>query len=187
MKAFNKSKKLFTLAFIVVLSVFLIIQYQRNKAERQWIYAFRAMRENRLDDAYMMYQNLYPDLKYNQFFLFNYGAELSLMKRYEESARILKEAEPRLNDADFYIYLATDYESLGKMDDAEASYTKAMNIMPAKLFPRYRLVGVYMNTGRKDQAIKMAKSILDMKVKVQSPVTDAIRQEMSEFLKKQNS
>jgi hypothetical protein len=62
-----------------------------------------------------------------------------------------------------------------------------MNIMPAKLFPKYRLVGIYMKTNRKNEALKMAKKILDMKVKVRSPVTDAIRQEMGDFLKKESS
>jgi len=183
----DRSRKLIAITGIVLISVFLIIQYQRNKAERQWLTAFKYMRENRMDEAYSLYQDLYPDLKNSQYFLFNYGAELSLMKRYSESIRILKEAEPRLDDSDFYIYLASSYENSGNIKEAEAGYNKAMCIMPAKLFPRYRLVGIYLKTDRKMDAVEMAKKIMSMKVKIQSPTTDAIRQEMADFLKKENS
>jgi tetratricopeptide (TPR) repeat protein len=144
------------------------------------------MRENRIYEAYTLYSELYPILKYDQFFLFNYGAELSLMNQYDVSIKILKEVEPRLNNTDFYFYLGNNYEMKGELTLAEESYKKAMNIMPVKLMPRYRLVVIYLKTKRKDKAINMANTILNMRIKIRSATTDAIRQEMFNLINKKD-
>jgi tetratricopeptide (TPR) repeat protein len=121
-------------------------------------------------------------LNNSQYFLFNYGAELGLMKRYDESIRILKEAESRLNDADFYIYLGNSYENIGLNKDAELCYLKATYIMPAKFLSKVKLVSLFMRTGRQKEAIEIAKEIVSMKVKVPSPIVDQIRHNMLQLV-----
>lgn len=183
----NFNKKAFAVILVISSIVTLLIMVQRDKAERQWTEAFKLMRQNRLEEAYTLYSTLYSDLEYNQFFLFNYGAELSLMKRYTESIEVLKKAEPRLNDSDFYIYLANDYENLGNYAEAEKNYEKASYIMPSKFFPKYKLVTIYLKTNREKEAIALAKHILSMKIKVPSQTIDSILLEMSNLVKNENS
>ena len=177
-----KFRKKISVLGILIVAVFLIVQFNRNNAERAWVNAFKLMRENRYDEAYNAYQEIYPTLKYSQFFMFNYGAELLLMQRYEESIKILKGNELRLNDSDHYIYLGSSYEGIGKIDSAENCFLKASLIMPLKFFPKYKLVLIYLQTGRKKQAINLAKYLLAMKVKVPSQTIDAIKQEMKQLV-----
>jgi O-antigen polymerase len=178
----QKTRRTLALMGIVVISIFLIIQYNRNKAEYDWLAAYKLMRQNKQEDAYRIYQELYPKLKYNQFFLFNYGAELSLMQKYDESINILKEAEVRLNDADFSIYLGSSYENSGNLKEAENCFLEATYKMPMKFFPKYKLVNIYMKTGRKAEAVKLAKELLAMKVKIPSQTIDIIKEEMKKLV-----
>ena len=120
-----KTRKGLSILGIIIVVIFSVAQFLRNDAEREWIKAYQMMRKNQPEEAYNLYRELYHTLTYNQFFLFNYGLELSLMKRYDESITILKEAEPRLNDSDFYIYLGSSYENKGNIAAAELCYLKA--------------------------------------------------------------
>ncbi len=178
----KKTRKIISVTCILLVLAYLMMQYKRDRAEREWLFAYKYMRENRYDEAYRLYRRLYPVLKYNQFFLFNYGAELTLMKKYDESIKILKETELRLNDTDFYIYLGDSYENKGNFAEAEKCYRKAMHIIPSKFYPKYRLVKLYLKTGRQPEAVNLAKEILNMKIKVQSEIVDTIIREMAQLV-----
>lgn len=167
---------------IVSFSIFMLLQYNRKQAEHKWLEAFKLMRMNKYNEAYRMYQEIDGKLDYNQFFIFNYGAELTLMKRYEESINELKKVECRLNDSDFYTYLANGYENMGDFKKAEECYQKSAAIMPLKFFPKYRLVQLYLQTGRKEEALKLATIILNMPVKVPSQIVDSIIAEMRQLV-----
>jgi O-antigen polymerase len=178
-----KIRKTLSVLGVVMVIIFSVLQFQRNKAERNWQKAFQMMRNNQIEESYKLYREVYPTLTYNQFFLFNFGAELSLMKKYDESIEILKQAEPRINDSDFYIYLANSYENKDNMQAAEQCYLQSSYIMPLKFFPKYKLVGIYMSSNRKNLGLSLAKNIIDMPVKVQSQTIVDIKQEMAQLLK----
>jgi O-antigen polymerase len=179
------SRKGLSLAGIGLILIFLVFQINRNKAERSWLKGFQMMRHNQHQEAYKLYRELYPKLTYNQFFLFNYGAELLLMKRYDESIELLKEAELRVNNSDLHQYMGYSYENINNYKLAEQCYLKSSEIMPLKFFPKSRLVEIYMKTGRKKEAIQLAKNILALPVKVRSKIIDDIRQDMIELVKNQ--
>ncbi len=178
-----KTRKGIALIGLILIFVFSVVQIKRNKAEHKWLTAYQMMRQNKYADAYKIYQEIYSTLTYSQFFLFNYGAELSLMKKYDESLIVLKKAESRLNDSDFYIFMGNNYENKGMYKDAEQSYLKASYIMPLKFVPKYRLVHIYLKTGRKEEALILAKEMLSMPVKIPSTTIDGIKQEMTELIK----
>jgi O-antigen ligase len=168
------------LIFIVLLFKLFIPRY---KCEKEWIHAYQYMRQNNYKAADNIYKEIYPVMKYNQFFLFNYGAELTLMGDFEKSIKILKEVEHRMNDADFYIYLGNSFESKGSYLEAEECWIKATNIMPVKFYPNYRLAVLYQKQGNTDMAKRYAQKIIDMPVKVESELICNVKREMQDYLK----
>jgi tetratricopeptide (TPR) repeat protein len=128
------------------------------------------------------YKELYPVMKYNEYFLFNYGAELIVAQRYNEAIAILTEALPYINDTDIHIYLGRAYLETGNLQEAERCFRHALHIVPTKLFPKYNLIKLYRNTNRETEAIKEAKEIMEMKTKVETDISISIKHEMQVFL-----
>jgi O-antigen polymerase len=183
----NKAKRRLVLFFsLIVLLLFVRLSANRIKAEKDWKNAFEMVRKGQYDQAKMKYEELYPVMEYNQFFIFNYGAELTVMQEYQQSVNVLKEVEHRLNDSDFYIYLGSSQEGIGILNEALQSFEKASNIMPVKFYPRYRMVLLYQKLGEMDKAKSLAQQILDMPIKVDSDVVSGVRQEMKVFLNSYN-
>lgn len=184
---YNKKffRNLMSVIGIIIMFFFIKLLLARFQNEKKWIHAFQNMRQKNYKAADNIYQEIYPVMKYNQFFLFNYGAELTLMGNFEKSVKILKEVEHRLNDADFYIYLGNSYESLGNFKEAEDCFVKATNIMPVKFYPNYRLVLLYQRNGDMESAKKYAQKIMEMPVKVESDLIHNVKNEMKKFLNEQ--
>lgn len=175
--------KLMAISLIIVALVLLNFQIKRCKANLEWRKAAAYIRTNRQHLALSLYDKVYPRLKYSGNFLYNYGAELSIVGHYEKSIQILEECKNKLNDADVYTYLGNSYENLGMLTNAEESFKQASFIVPHKLYPRYRLVYVYANMGKLDKAISTAKSVLLMKPKVDSPISIRLKSDLQQFIK----
>jgi tetratricopeptide (TPR) repeat protein len=141
------------------------------------------VRKGEYNQARVEYARLTPTLNYNPFFLFNYGAELTVMGDYKKSIEILTSVENRLSDADFYIYLGTSYEATGDLNTALYCFEKASNMMPVKYLPLYKLVILNDQLGNTELAISTAKKIMQMPIKVKSKFVDQIRMEMEQYLR----
>jgi O-antigen polymerase len=179
----NQSKRrLFGLIGIVVLFLFIHQTSNRIKAEKEWKSAFELVRKGHYEEAQQKYIDLYPVMKYNQFFVFNYGAELTVMQQFQKSINVLQDVEHRLNDSDFYIYLGSSQEGIGLLKEAFESFEQASYIMPVKFYPRYRMVLLHQKLGEMEKAKALAQQILDMPIKVDSDVVSGVRQEMKVFL-----
>ncbi len=178
----KQNRKLLSFAGIVLVVLFAVNQAKKYKASKEWIHAYKLARSREYQKAMTKYEELYPILNYNHYFLFNYGAELSVMGKYQQSVELLREAEPRLNDVDLYIYLGNSYVGLGDLENAAFCFKKASLIVPVKFYPRYRLVKIYLALNEQEQALELARDILGMKVKIPSDIITNIRNEMQELV-----
>lgn len=184
------SKMSFNLiAIVLIISSFIFLnsQISRYKANLDWHKAVFDIKSGKRQVALGKYDKIYPVLRYNSNFLYNYGAELSVIGQYEHSIKILKECSLRLNDADVYTYLGNSYENLGKLNEAEQAYIQASNIIPHKLYPKYRLVYVYAKANEIDKAVEMAGVVLNTKPKIESSITEIIKKDMQTFLESANA
>lgn len=184
---FNKkltrtSSRFLFITLVVLLVIILQQQLNRRSALREWKIALEQMHKGEVEQAIRGYKKAYPVLKYSGRFLYNYGAELSVNQRFKESEEILLEAEPKLNDADFYNYLGNTYEGLGELQKAEEAYLQSSSIIPHKLYPKYRLVFIYSRTNRIDEATELAMEIIHFKPKIESQTTNSIKQDMVQLL-----
>jgi O-antigen polymerase len=173
------------IAVIIIISSFIILnsQIRRYKANLDWNKAVTDIKSGQRQVALRKYDKIYPILRYNGNFLYNYGAELSIIGQYEHSIKILKECSLRLNDADVYTYLGNSYENLGKLNEAEQAYIQASNILPHRLYPKYRLVYVYAKANEIEKAVEMAHVVLDKKPKIESTISEKIKEDLNIFLK----
>jgi O-antigen polymerase len=140
------------------------------------------MRQENFSGAQKEYKRLYPVLKYNHNFLFNYGAELTLMNRYQESIKILEETEAKSTSVDYYNYLGNSYEGTGNLTKALECFEKGANLVPVKFYPRYRMLLIYDKLGQEQAALKLARETIDMPVKIEEPIVFEIKDTMKKYI-----
>jgi hypothetical protein len=174
----EKNRKILSFIGVILIGFFVYNQAVKYKATREWLTAFHILHSGQKEEAVKLYEKLYPTLKYNQYFLYNYGAELSAIGNYTKSLAILKEAESRVDDPDEYIYLGNSYEGIGDIKSALKCFRQASAIMPIKFYPKYRMAQIYIKMGKTQEAVSLAKNILSMPVKVPSDAIAGIRNEM---------
>ena len=178
----KKKYRLLYITGMVLIIVFSVLQIKRYKAQKKWKAASAEIRGASSARAQKIYREIYPLLRHDKYFLYNYGAEFSVLGNYKESVDILEETTRYLNDADTYIYLANSYTGTGNLKKAEQCLLKASCIMPGKFYPQYRLVLLYDETGRKEEALILAKKLVNKPVKVSSSIVENIRTEMQRYI-----
>ena len=167
---------------IILFGHFLSLEVSRCKANVEWGKAVSNIQKGNYERAFQIYNNIYPKLQYSGNFLYNYGAELSILGKYKEGLEILNQCENKINDADFYTYLGNTYEGLNRLNEAETAFLQASYIIPHKLYPFYRLAIIYAKKNDMHRALEMARLVLAMKPKVESDVTRHIKADMEQFI-----
>lgn len=129
------------------------------------------------------YERLYTMWNGNPMFLYNYGAELNHIQKYEESIRILNECRKYLNDYDVTMLQADNYFKLKQWGEAEIYYKKASQMCPVRFVPLYYLYQVYDSAGLDLQAKDVAMDIINKPVKILSNDVVLIKSKMNSYLK----
>jgi len=171
---------------VVVILICLYITIDKIKTNIKW----NNVAQNALgEDTIQMlpkYEKLYPKLKNNPFFLYNYGAELSVAGKYDKSIEILRECQLQFNDYDLQLLLAKNYEAKGNLKKATAIYKRASNMIPVRFWPLYKLVKIYRERCEINKAIHLAKRILKKRVKIPSSIISSVKYQMRKFLDDEN-
>ena len=169
----------------VLFFIFLIFQANQLSYYKTWHKATIAMESG---DRYglTIMEELYPNLNDDKLFLYNYGTELSLAGNYAKSIEILEKAQPLLNDYNVYAYLGNDFEAVKRFDKAITCFEMADNLIPSRVYTKYRLFQLYFKTNDK-RAIPMAQKVLDMPAKGFSDNVGVLRQRAKAFLDKYNN
>lgn len=137
------------------------------KASLKWEKAFHIVSENP-EKGLNIYARLYPKLKDYPAFLYNYGYELSMAKRYSKSLALLQKARSHMYNYDLLLRTGYVQQQLSNYRDAEQQYKQAHYLIPSRLVPCYLLMKLYEDWSKRQKAIHMAKQILQMKPKVHS-------------------
>jgi len=120
---------------------------------------------------------LYPLLKDNPRFLFEYGHALNKTDRFAQSNAILKEGAPLSADPMFYNVMGNNYKGLGEVERAEAAYLYAFDILPNRLYPLYLLMKLYEETEQYDKSMEMAQRVIEFVPKIDSPAIRDMKRE----------
>ena len=129
-----------------------------------------------------LYKNTYLGNK--GLFLYNYGAELNYIGRYNESNRVLLMCSKYLNDYDVQMLLGYNYEKLDSFNYAEKHHILAHKMVLVKFMPLYSLTKLYDKTGQTEKARTLAEEIINKEVKIPSLRITRIKKEMQQLISK---
>jgi tetratricopeptide (TPR) repeat protein len=131
-----------------------------------------------------VYEKLQKRLQNNELFLYNYAAELNVVKQYDKSLAIAHACERFWADYDLQMLMADNYRKKLQYKEAEQHYIKISLMCPVKFMPLYQLAELYMETGQKKKAVTFAQQIVDKEVKIPSTTVSTIKQKMRQLIEK---
>lgn len=182
----NTPISIFARSVIVIGCLFaLFYAYQQICVEIKWktiaVNSLRGNTEKMLPEYRKLYLTV---LKRNPFFLYNYGAELNVAGRFDESIAILTECKRRFADYDLQMVLADNYSKKGELGKAIQIYQHASNMIPCRFLPLYQIFEIYKETGEKEMALMYANEIVNKNVKIPSFTVNYIISEAQEYYRK---
>ncbi|HLP06354.1 MAG TPA: O-antigen ligase family protein [Paludibacter sp.] len=128
------------------------------------------------------YARLYPWMRGEGLFLYNYAAELNYIGEWKLSNRLMTECSQLYNDNDVQLTLADNCQQQKQYAQAEQHLKLAYEMVPNRFIPLYCLVQLYRLQGRDAEARKLAKQIIDKPVKIPSYDIVEIKKEMKEII-----
>lgn len=139
--------------------------YNSIESQLTWKKAMNEIsRGNRLH-AKVMYSMIYPSLKTDYTFLYNYGYELFRMGHYEQALHLAEETEKIIADYDLQLLKGDCYNKLGERKKAIGSYNKAANMCPSRLVPLYEIYKIYSKHHDSTNCKRIRKLIMKKPIK----------------------
>lgn len=149
--------------------------YRDMRYKQAWTQTINAALHAGIDNIKERYEMLFPKLKENHLFLFNYAAEMNHQQEYMLSLDIAKLVSDMWADYDLQLIMAHNYQQLEKYKEAEFHYRLASEMCPTRFVPLYGLLTTYESTGEVKKATEIASLIIEKPVKVQSSTVDRIK------------
>lgn len=141
---------------------------ERRKAELIWRQS-TYLQQEAYELSIAQLKPLYPQLKDNYKYLFDYGYAQHKASLYEESNAILQQGAELSCDPIFHIIMAKNYFALGHFDTAEQELLTAHWLIPSRIYPLLLLMELYDDTGQTIDAINIGKQIKGMSVYERNP------------------
>lgn len=148
----------------------------------KWRQAYIGIHKLDSRSQFLVYESLHLSLFDHGGFLFNYGSELCEAGEYIKGIIVLKEAIPYFGHNDLYLNLGDAYVETQDYTSAETAYRHSALIVPNRFIPKYQLAKLYIHQYDSAKADSIAWKIIEMPVKVTSPVVQQIKLEMSHWL-----
>ncbi|MBN1118636.1 MAG: O-antigen ligase family protein [Bacteroidales bacterium] len=172
------------ISMVLVTFISLKTKFEECANYKKWNYALFYFYNTQYNLANDMFSKLYLSLINNGDFLLQYGKSLEMEKKYSQSARILESTKNIYSDPYLYITLGDCYNANKEFEKAEQMYLTASNMIPNKIYAKYKLARLYDETHLPDKALFMAKSILNIPIKVKSHAIEEIHNEMKLIISK---
>lgn len=128
------------------------------------------------------YGKLYPVLKNDFKFLFEYGHSLHKAGRYEESNVILKQGTRHSADPMFWNITGNNYLALKQYDQGVAAYLRAYYTCPNRVYPLYLLTKLEAERGDTTMMNYYGRILLGKRPKVSSLAVDEMKFEIRKML-----
>ena len=128
------------------------------------------------------YGKLYPVLKNDFKFLFEYGHSLHKAGRYEESNVILKQGTRHSADPMLWNITGNNYLALKQYDQGVAAYLRAYYTCPNRVYPLYLLTKLEGERGDTTMMNYYGRILLEKRPKVSSLAVDEMKFEIRKML-----
>ena len=110
--------------------------------------------------------------------LYDYAYYLFQHRQYETCSTMLRRYQQTLNDYDVQLMQGECCRMLNRLQEAEEYYLEAASMCPNRFIPLYRLVEIYDQTNRPNDALRLARVIVSKPVKIPSGMVSAIQRRM---------
>jgi tetratricopeptide (TPR) repeat protein len=120
-------------------------------------------------------EDIYPSMKYNTMYLFFYGRENLKQENYQYALYLFKEAENIQPSNELYRQIGICYDGLGDFGKAQEALLKSVYMVPNRFVTRYELFMFYKKHKRYKDCRDIGHKLLDLPVKVPSPIVKGIR------------
>lgn len=171
---------------VFVLIVFLsFCCWQAGKIAKESFYRDKELEVGMSFWHFYSNEDVYDYMAYerdNHEFLFTFGKMLREDRRYNDSNDILRQGTKCSADPMFYVLMGNNYKDMKHDDLAEQAYQKAFSVMPNRLYPLYQLMMLYHDCGNTQKAKAMAKRVIEMKPKIESPATRDMKKKAMEII-----
>lgn len=137
-------------------------------------------------EAFTTYQEVYSDLRKNGKFLEAYGSYLYFLKKIKHSAQILDEAEKLHSSKHIYNSKVKVNEQLGNIKEVEKYLLKIIYANPKLFVPKYKLLQYYNRYDQLEKRNRLAKTIIDMPIKIKNPISFSVKKKAQSVLLCQN-
>jgi len=151
-------------------------------AKKEWEKAAYLYRTMCYEESTKEYAVLYPLLKDDFCFLFEYGHALNKIGQYEQSNHILSQGCALSSDPMFYNIMGNNYKGLGNIVEAEKAYQHAFDILPNRLYPLYLLMKLHVESDQSDRTYEMAQKVMNFLPKIDSPAVRDMKREAKRLL-----
>nr|WP_161792116.1 O-antigen ligase family protein [Pedobacter glucosidilyticus] len=180
-------KKRILISVFVFLNIILIKVILKTKcAYLDWEKAINLASNKRYSSALLIYDKVYPELKYDGYFLFDYGSTILPINLYK-GLEILERSKKYISHNNLYTYLGEAYSLTKNYKKAEYYYSLSSSIVPNRFYPRYRLFKIFINNKQIKKAILIGNQVKNMEIKVESIDVHIMQQEIIEWLKENDN
>ena len=132
------------------------------------------------------YSSLYPKLRYDPYFLYNYAYVLSEYGDCKEAGQMAAESFDLMPNYDTVLLIADNAKECGDADMAEEYYRLASRMCPVRFVPLYGLFCLYKDLNRTDDMLEIGQTILSKPVKINSYEIRTIRSYVKQTLMNYN-
>jgi tetratricopeptide (TPR) repeat protein len=170
--------------FGALLAITIISSYSRINsyhAYDKWITVDILKTDRIRDNVLSLCAEIYPELKHEIRFVFDYANLLKDEGQYLESNRVLQQGMKISCDPVLYNLAGTNSQLMKDYSAAESYYRKAADLVPNRLLPYYLLAKLYVEIELYEQACEMAKIVLTKEPKINSQAVREMRKEMKKI------
>lgn len=128
------------------------------------------------------YYRLYPLCNDDKHFLFSFAQLLQANNRHLDACAILRQGTTVSGDPMFHVLMGNSHRAMRQYDRAAACYERAFTTLPNRIYPLYKEMLLYKETGDTTKARQTARRLLEVRPKVESGATNEMRREANKML-----
>lgn len=174
----------FALIYIVPLAIFFgsievirtIHQYETKWESQRFIFG---------NGDYLSYEyccsQLYPNMKHNCAFLYEYAYSLYMNRDLVGSETIVNQSLTLSGNALLFILLGDIHKEMGLIKEAEKDYLDSFFAIPDRLYPMYKLAVLYHDSNQITNYHNTVRSIDNFHPRIESQATNDIRDMLNEL------
>ena len=155
--------------------------YNVTTACHKWKIAIKHFKPNSADKSLKLCRQIYPRLKYTGQFISIYASFLTYAGHYNRAISLLTHAADIQPTTNVYLNLGDCYMNNNNFEDAEKAYKYALQMIPSRIKPVYKLAILYMFSNQNGEAMDIIESYLNSEKKKRTIVSYEIELELMDM------